>query len=249
MTSQCLRRGGGSIRAVASSSSSSFPSSPSSLLFGMPFSSSSSSRAAAPSPNQFTIRTQSSRKLSSAGRRASSISALPGDGNSPSSSSFAGGIADAARRLARTAQGGLPIVGLLSRLAAPGGGVGWDELAYPEFARALVDADASGEASFSSSGNSTSRSSKAGAYAGAVLEWQERHGRMNGQARYVALYLWMAFSGGGGLVPARLVALSARRLAVTYGFFFFSFSGFLRGRGRRFAPAALALARSLTPLS
>lgn len=182
----------------------------------MPFSSSSFSRAAAPSPNRCTIRAESSRTALAAARRASSIatSALPGDGDSPSSSSSSFSFADAARRLARTAQGGLPIVGLLSRLAAPGGGVGWDELAYPEFARALVDADASGEASLSSSSN-TSNSSKAGAYARAVLEWQERHGRMNGQARYVALYLWMAFSGGGGLVPARLVALSARRLAVT----------------------------------
>lgn len=126
--------------------------------------------------------------------------------------SFVGGLADAAKRLARTVKGGLPIVGLLSRLATPGGGVGWDELAYPEFARALVDADASGEASFTS--NATSSSPK-GAYADAVLKWQERHGKMNGQARYVNLYLWMAFSGGGGLVPARLVVLSARRLAVT----------------------------------
>ena len=94
--------------------------------------------------------------------------------------------------------------------------MGWDELAYPEFARALVDADASGEASFSSTTGtaSTSPSSK-GAYADAVLKWQERHGKMSGQARYVNLYLWMAFSGGGGLVPARLVAMSARRLAVT----------------------------------
>ena len=127
-------------------------------------------------------------------------------------------------RLARTAQGGLPIVGLLSRLAAPGGGVGWDELAYPEFARALVDADASGEAGSSPSSSSARTSnSKAGAYADAVLKWQERHGKMNGQARYVNLYLWMAFSGGGGLVPARLVALSARRLAVTCVVFFFRF--------------------------
>lgn len=152
--------------------------------------------------------------------------ALPGDGNSspssstPSSSSadnsFVGGLADAAKRLARTAQGGLPIVGLLSRLAAPGGGVGWDELAYPEFARALVDADASGEATTASTGKTaTSFLSSKGAYADAVLKWQERHGRMNGQARYVNLYLWMAFSGGGGLVPARLVVTSARRLAVT----------------------------------
>lgn len=170
-----------------------------------------------PSPKQVAHHA-SFRKASAIYKRsASSIatSALPRDGNSPSSSSsqpdnsFVGGLADAAKRLARTVQGGLPIVGLLSRLAAPGGGVGWDELAYPEFARALVDADASGEASF------TSSSSSKGAYADAVLKWQERHGRMIGQARYVNLYLWMAFSGGGGLVPARLVALSARRLAVT----------------------------------
>ena len=102
---------------------------------------------------------QSSLCILDAGTTNSSIAtqALPGrrqfkPHQRPSSSvdNFVGGIADAAKRLARTAQGGLPIVGLLSRLAAPGGGVGWDELAYPEFARALVDADASGEASYSS---------------------------------------------------------------------------------------------------
>ena len=92
--------------------------------------------------------------------------------------------------------------------------MGWDELAYPEFARALVDADASGEASFSppSSSSSASATSRAGAYADAVLKWQERHGKMNGQARYVNLYLWMAFSGGGGLVPAS--SLPAKRRGV-----------------------------------
>ena len=229
MASQSLSRGGaGNANRVVAASSSSSPS-----LLGMRSSSSSLSRAASAAPS---LRSRASRRgysKKAPGRDASSIappSALPGEGNpsTPSSpspdNSFVGGLADAARRLARTAQGGLPIVGLLSRLAAPGGGVGWDELAYPEFARALVDADASGEASFSSSSTSNSStsnsstsntSSSKGAYADAVLEWQERHGKMAGQARYVNLYLWMAFSGGGGLVPARLVALSARRLAVT----------------------------------
>ena len=106
---------------------------------------------------------------------------------------------DAARRAARTVQGGLPVVGLLSRLAAPAGGVGWDELAYPEFARGLVDNDAR---------------NAGGAWAAAATALAARHGAP-AQLRNVTLCLWMAGTGGGGLVPAASVVKAARRAAVT----------------------------------
>eukprot|EP00884_Botryococcus_braunii_P014100 jgi/Botrbrau1/22691/Bobra.0132s0032.1 len=50
-----------------------------------------------------------------------------------------GGLFDSAKRLAKQVQGALPIVGLLSRLATPEGGIGFDELSYPEFCRKLYD--------------------------------------------------------------------------------------------------------------
>lgn len=105
----------------------------------------------------------------------------------------------ATKRLARTVQGGLPIVGLLSRLAAPGGGVGWDELAYPEFARALVDTDIVDGGS---------------RWAEAATALAKAHGP-RAQSRNVTLCLWMAAAGGGGLVDARAVIMGARRLTVT----------------------------------
>ena len=117
-------------------------------------------------------------------------------------------LLDAARRLGRTIQGGLPVVGLLSRLAAPGGGVGWDELAYPEFCRALADADTAAAAAGGGPPGA------AGPFAAALSAWAARHGRA-AQARNVNLCLWMATTGGGALVPARDVMRSARRLAVT----------------------------------
>lgn len=96
------------------------------------------------------------------------------------------------------------MVGLLSRLAAPGGGVGWDELAYPEFCRALADADSKAAPS----------PGAPGPFATALSAWTARHGAA-GQARNVNLCLWMATTGGGALVPARDVMRSCRRLAVT----------------------------------
>ena len=110
-----------------------------------------------------------------------------------------GGIFDLARRAARTVQGGLPVLGLLSRLAAPAGGVGWDELAYPEFARGLVDMDAATPERLWST---------------AVADLTSRHGA-RAQLRNVTLCLWMAATGGGGLVPGEAVIKGARRAAVT----------------------------------
>jgi 1,3-beta-glucan synthase len=126
----------------------------------------------------------------------------------PPLSPFTCSLLDAARRLGRTIQGGLPVVGLLSRLTATGGGVGWDELAYPEFCRALADADSAAAAAGGASPGT------AGPFATALAAWATRHGRV-GQARNVNLCLWMATTGGGGLVPARDVMRSCRRLAVT----------------------------------
>lgn len=137
-----------------------------------------------------------SRRLASAPRRRASRAATAATPPPPSSDNP---LLAATKRLARTVQGGLPIVGLLSRLAAPGGGVGWDELAYPEFARALVDTDAS---------ESGSR------WAEAATALAKAHGPC-AQSRNVTLCLWMAAAGGGGLVASRAVILGARRLTVT----------------------------------
>jgi len=64
------------------------------------------------------------------------------DGGVPCASGrgFAGGV----QRVARKIQAALPIVGLLSRLTATGGGVGSDVLSYPEYCRTMIDAAAPG---------------------------------------------------------------------------------------------------------
>lgn len=139
------------------------------------------------------LRAPASRRARTPARRAHAAATPPPSNNNN------GGIFDLARRAARTVQGGLPVVGLLSRLAAPAGGVGWDELAYPEFARGLVDADA--------------RSEKR-AWSAAVASLTDRHGA-RAQLRNVTLCLWMAATGGGGLVRADAVIKAARRAAVT----------------------------------
>jgi hypothetical protein len=82
--------------------------------------------------------------------------------------------------------------------------VGWDELAYPEFCRALADAD----------GKAAAAPGMPGPFATALSAWTARHGSV-GQARNVNLCLWMATTGGGGLVPSRDIMRSCRRLAVT----------------------------------
>ncbi|KAK9828406.1 hypothetical protein WJX81_005121 [Elliptochloris bilobata] len=105
-----------------------------------------------------------------------------------------GGIAEGLKKLARQVQGALPVVGLLSRLSAPSGGIGNDLQAYPEFARALLEAAPEG-------------------FNAAVSEWERRHGKA-GQRRYVLLFLWMAAQ-GGGVVPGKSLANAARRLRVT----------------------------------
>ena len=132
-------------------------------------------------------------------RHARALTLTPRATATPPPSGGGGGLFDLARRAARTVQGGLPVVGLLSRLAAPAGGVGWDELAYPEFARGLVDRDAATPARI---------------WSNAVAELTSRHGA-RAQLRNVTLCLWMAATGGGGLVPGEAVIKGARRAAVT----------------------------------
>ncbi|KAK9823589.1 hypothetical protein WJX72_004064 [[Myrmecia] bisecta] len=105
-----------------------------------------------------------------------------------------GGFGEGLKRFAKQVQAQLPLVGLLTRLAAPTGGVGNDELSYPEFCRALWDA-APMEFNF------------------ATAEWEKLHGK-EGQRRYVLLCLWMARQ-GAGVVPSKQIAAAARRVRVT----------------------------------
>lgn len=85
-------------------------------------------------------------------------------------------------------------MGLLSRLTATGGGIGSDEMSYPDYCRMSYDA-ASEEFNM------------------AFADWSDAYGR-EGQRRYILLCLWMATT-GAGLVPARNIILSMRRLRVT----------------------------------
>lgn len=99
------------------------------------------------------------------------------------------------KNIARQVQGALPVVGLISRLMAPSGGVGRDDFAYPEFARQLIErADP--------------------AFEDAADLWEKRYGRV-GQRKYVVLFLWMAYT-GLGLVPRKAIANAAMRLRVSH---------------------------------
>jgi len=105
-----------------------------------------------------------------------------------------GGIGGALKNFARQVQSALPIVGLISRLAATSGGIGNDEIAYPEFARLILN-EADPE------------------FKTATDTWAEQYQQV-GQRKYVLLYLWMART-GLGLVPTKMIATSALRLRVT----------------------------------
>ena len=97
-------------------------------------------------------------------------------------------------RLFNQVRGVLPIVGLLSRLSAPEGGIGSDELAYPEYSRTVFEAAPEG-------------------FQIAVAELQNRHGKP-AQRRYVLMCLWMVQQGVGILSPKSIVD-AARRLRVS----------------------------------
>lgn len=95
----------------------------------------------------------------------------------------------------RKVQGALPVVGLISRLATPEGGIGSDHLAYPEYCRAVFEAAPEG-------------------FQIAVAELQTRYGKA-AQRRYVLLCLWMVQQ-GVGLMPGKSIVDAARRLRVSY---------------------------------
>lgn len=75
----------------------------------------------------------------------------------------------------RKVQGALPVIGLISRLTTPEGGVGSDELAYPEYCRKVFEASPEG-------------------FQIAVPELQNRYGK-SAQRRFVLLCLWMVKEG------------------------------------------------------
>ncbi|CAL5220850.1 g2934 [Coccomyxa viridis] len=106
-----------------------------------------------------------------------------------------GGPLQAIKGLARQIQGALPVVGLLSRLSSPSGGIGSDILRYPEFCRKLLYEEASPE------------------FLEATNEWEKAYGKV-GQRKFVLLFLFMATQ-GGGVVSGKLVMAAARRLRVT----------------------------------
>jgi len=91
-------------------------------------------------------------------------------------------------------QSALPVVGLISRLTTPEGGIESDDPAYPEYSRTVFEAAPEG-------------------FQIAVAELQDRHGRA-AQRRYILLALWMTQL-GAGLVPSKLIVDSARRLRVS----------------------------------
>lgn len=99
---------------------------------------------------------------------------------------------DKVKMMAKKVQGSMPIVGLVSRLTSPEGG--FDELAYPEFARMSFE-----------------KSSEPFRFAMDGME--KAHGKM-ATSRWVLLMLWMCKQ-GVGLVAPRDIINAARRMRVT----------------------------------
>ena len=100
----------------------------------------------------------------------------------------------------RKVQGALPVIGLISRLTTPEGGIGSDELAYPEYCRKVFEAAPEG-------------------FQIAVAELQNKYGK-SAQRRFVLLCLWMVKE-GCGLCSEKLIVDCARRVRVSYVYFFF----------------------------
>jgi len=96
------------------------------------------------------------------------------------------------KKIAKKIQGSLPIIGLVSRLTAPDGG--FDDLAYPEYARGVFDRSPPGMGA-------------------AMQQLEAKHGKM-GTSRYVLLMTWMVKT-GLPLVAPRDIVLAARRLRIT----------------------------------
>lgn len=90
-------------------------------------------------------------------------------------------------------QGALPIVGLVSRLAAPEGG--FDELAYPEYCRSVFDKAPPGMSV-------------------AMQELEKKYGK-TASSKWILLMLWMTNTGLGA-VTAKEILAAARRMRVTF---------------------------------
>jgi len=97
-------------------------------------------------------------------------------------------------QLLRQVQGALPVVGLVSRLTAVQGGIGQDELQYPEYCRTIYEAAPP-------------------QFQLAVADLQARHGTTC-QRKYVLLVLWMVRQ-GAGLVEGKSILDAARRIRVS----------------------------------
>ncbi|KAK9788569.1 hypothetical protein WJX73_001646 [Symbiochloris irregularis] len=91
-------------------------------------------------------------------------------------------------------QGGLPIVGLLSRLFSPTG-MGLEDLSYPEFSRRIYETSSAD-------------------FRTAAEEMEKRYGKVS-QLRYILLILWMSRL-GGGLIPANHIPKAAQRIRVSF---------------------------------
>jgi len=114
-----------------------------------------------------------------------------------------GGQEDGLKKMLRKVQGALPVIGLISRLTTPEGGVGSDELAYPEYCRMVFEAAPEG-------------------FQIAVAELQNKYGK-SAQRRFVLLCLWMVKE-GCGLCSEKLIVDCARRVRVSYVCFFLCLS-------------------------
>ncbi|KAJ7523843.1 hypothetical protein O6H91_18G064500 [Diphasiastrum complanatum] len=92
-------------------------------------------------------------------------------------------------------QGGLPVVGLLSRILSDEGGIGGDRIQFVEFC-GRVEKACSSEASRT------------------FFAFQERHGTV-ARPQYVLIWCWVA-AVGAGLLKSEEIMLAALRLRVSY---------------------------------
>jgi hypothetical protein len=99
------------------------------------------------------------------------------------------GFGEDFKRIAKKIQGGLPIIGLISRLTTPEGG--FDELSYPEYCRSILE-----EAPPGLSAN--------------VDDLEKAYGK-RASRRFVLFCCWLADC-GAGIVPTASLLASARRI-------------------------------------
>lgn len=110
------------------------------------------------------------------------------------SSDDSGSFGDAVRKAAQKVQSSLPVIGLISRLATPEGGVESEELAYPEFCRATYD---NADEDFKM----------------ACYELEVATGQAS-MRRNLMLVLWMV-KFGVGVIANKSIVLAATRLGAT----------------------------------